>query len=293
MKDIQSLITKAEKRWLGPVFEFIKKEFEASPLPSHDHFHHLRVWKNARFLLSQLIDKKVYADYTFIESLLIASLFHDTGMIKTHDESHGKESKEICQRYFLKSEKPAGFLSILEAVEKHDDKSYKGAGQLISKSNPNLIAALGICDDLDAFGYIGIYRFSEIYLMRGIPMEDLGLKIIANLSGRFRHFIANCTGMDKMITTYLPLHTETENFFRYYNLQIRKTEQGEQNQNTGAVAVIKQIYRHSLMGAGGIQEVCESVLKTEKDPYVTGYFSKLNGLVNPENYKEFQEYNIS
>ena len=39
---------------------------------------------------------------------------------------------------------------------------------------------LSVADDLDAFGFTGIYRYSEIYLMRGINPNQLGHLIIEN-----------------------------------------------------------------------------------------------------------------
>lgn len=275
MKELEELVTKAEERWFESIFEYISQQFKSNPLPSHDQYHHLRVWENAKFLIAQFPDKKVSPDYTFIESLMIASLFHDLGMIKTREKDHGKESKEICQEFFHEKEKPAKFLEILEAIERHDDKNYSGFGPLISQGKANLITSLNIADDLDSFGNIGVYRFTEIYLLRGIPFEDLGLKIIANLSGRFRHFMSNCTGMDKMITTYLPKYHIIENFFRYYNLQIRKIESGEGDQASGPIAVTKQIYRHTLMNANDIREVCDSILGAGHDEYIIKFFQAL------------------
>ena len=275
MSEIHSHIESSEKKWLNLIFTFLKEKFEISPLPSHDHYHHLRVWQNARLILEQLTYKGGNPDYVFVESLLISCMFHDVGMINTMEKNHGKESKEICIEFFNTKDKPSDLLSILEAIERHDDKSYSGFGPLIHNSKINLITALNIADDLDAFGFIGVYRYTEIYLMRGIPFEDLGLKIIANLSGRFRHFISNCTGMDQVISTFIQKHHEIENFFRIYNLQIRKLESGEGESKSGPLAVVKQIYRFTLMDFKSIPEVCDHVLETEKDSFFREFFTSL------------------
>ena len=43
-----------------------------------------------------------------------------------------------------------------------------------SHQRMNLLTILSVADDLDAFGFIGIYRYSEIYLTRGIDPEKIG-----------------------------------------------------------------------------------------------------------------------
>ena len=46
---------------------------------------------------------------------------------------------------------------------------------LIDGINNDLLTILSVSDDLDAFGYIGIYRYTEIYLTRGIDPEKIGI----------------------------------------------------------------------------------------------------------------------
>lgn len=276
MGDIQKDIEAAETKWLNKSYTYIKQAFENDPLPSHDHFHHLRVWKHARFLLEQIDTTGKVTDPGFIESLLISCMFHDTGMTETKEKEHGSASREICENFFSSDgNKPENPELILTAIEMHDDKSYRGFGPLVKNNQLNLITALSIADDMDAFGYTGIYRYTEIYLMRGVPIEDLGLKVIANLSGRFNHFMSNCSGLQRMISTYIPRYNIIESFFRNYNLQVRKIEAGENSPAGGPVGVAKQIYRHSLMNAISIRDVAESVLESESDPYITQYFRDL------------------
>ena len=137
---------------------------------------------------------------------------------------------------------------VLNAVENHDDKTYHDTGPLFGKNGLNVLRALTICDDLDAFGKTGVYRYAEIYLMRSIPMEDLGLKIMANLSGRFANFIATCSWLPEIIRIHVPRHNITEDFFRNYNLQIRMIEKDGSRSDTGPVGVIKEIFRQTMSG---------------------------------------------
>ena len=46
---------------------------------------------------------------------------------------------------------------------------------------------LSTSDDLDAFGYTGIYRYAEIYLCRGIRPRELPVLIVENLNNRFNN----------------------------------------------------------------------------------------------------------
>jgi len=154
----------AENTWLKESYFFLKESFTKTPLPSHDHQHHLRVWMNAKHLLQQLHKQGAIISYSFIEALLIASLFHDSGMLKNYDHEHGLAGRNICANFLRnKVNKPEKVEEILDAIEKHDNKLYNGPGALVSDRIPNLLTALNISDDLDALGTIGIYRYSEIY----------------------------------------------------------------------------------------------------------------------------------
>jgi hypothetical protein len=120
--------------------------------------------------------------------LILATFFHDTGLINTHDERHGMESRNLCQEFFRKARNPVplGFHEILDAIEHHDDKSYY---ENSIKGEPGLqvLKLLSASDDLDAFGYTGIYRYAEIYLLRKVRPEDLPDRILKNLNNRYQN----------------------------------------------------------------------------------------------------------
>ncbi len=146
----------------------------------------------------------------------------------------------------------------------------------------NILNALAICDDLDAFGRTGVYRYAEIYILRGVPLEDLGLQIMANLSGRFSHFISTCSFLPELIRTHVPRHNVTEDFFRNYNLQLRKIAKDASRTDTGPVGVIREIFRQTMAGGNSIPEICDRVISSSGDGFVRQFFTELKDEVGPD-----------
>ena len=286
MTTLTEQIKLAEKVWLKNSFSFLKEGFTKTPIPSHDHQHHIRVWLNSKFLLHQINELGIVIDYDFTEALLIASLFHDSGMLKTYGHDHGPAGRNICSDFIVNyKKKPALLDEILDAIEKHDDKTYMGPGPLIVDKNPNLLTALNISDDLDAFGHIGIYRYAEIYLMRGIPLEDIGLKIIANLAGRFKNFIHNCNDLPEMIRVHTPRFNQIEEFFRQYNLQLRQVESESKNHNSDPLSVVKIIYHKALMHQDDMENICKRILSQNEDEYILKFFGQLKMEIQDQNFE--------
>ncbi len=75
---------------------------------------------------------------------------------------------------------------MLEAIEYHDVKNYSDASK--NKSN-NIYHLLTIADDLDALGALGVYRYIEIYLVRGIEIHEIPIQILNNVRQRYDYFI--------------------------------------------------------------------------------------------------------
>ena len=124
MNDLRDKIHEVENKWLDSLYNNCKGLFSGSTVPSHDHEHHLRVWKSCKEIITELAPTHPI-EYELIESLIIASFFHDTGLTITLNENHGKQSRLICEDYFDHNniEKPFNFIQILDAIEKHDDKN--------------------------------------------------------------------------------------------------------------------------------------------------------------------------
>ncbi len=183
---------KAEARHLPTLSQHCKKLFTGVFLPSHDHLHHARVWSHARSLLLLLDRSGIKIPDTLPEELMIAVFFHDTGLIRTPGEQHGKESRKFCEDFF--SEQASGLPTgksldrILYAIEHHDDKSLNTSSTRIRPGMfPELLSLLSASDDMDAFGIMGIYRYAEIYLLRGIHPEQLPGSVTLNVRNRFEN----------------------------------------------------------------------------------------------------------
>jgi len=179
----QTDITTAEKTYLEPLREECRRLFEGTPLPSHDHLHHERVWKNASMLLQRLYDAGILHDLRMPVKAIIAAFFHDTGLTLNSGPDHGRESRSLCNSFIQKTGISQGDIDeILDAVERHDDKVYA------AESDPaSLAAIISVADDMDAFGEEGIERYREIYSVRGVTDDAMPALVISNVRSRFRH----------------------------------------------------------------------------------------------------------
>ncbi len=210
MNKLEKQIHSAEKKWLDTLYAFCKKKFADKKIISHDHTHHLRVWEYSKEILSAL-NESFEINYDLVEACLIASLFHDTGLTKVLGEEHGFESKKFCEMYFELNtiERPAYFNEILYAIEKHDDKDYKE-----NNNTPNsLLSILCNADDLDAFGNIGIVRYTEIYLLRGKNLNKLPGLVITNLYKRFSNFENSYKSFSELYNKHKARYLITRKFF--------------------------------------------------------------------------------
>lgn len=210
MQNLNEYIQQAEQKWLSALSNYCKNLFKDTNIPSHDHSHHLRVWEYSKEIL-EAISSSFEISYSLVESCLIASLFHDIGLTKTLSESHGLESKKICIQYFEEKDiqKPDRFNEILYAIENHDDKDYR-----IQNQKPDsLLSILCNADDLDAFGRIGIIRYTEIYLLRGINLNELPDSVIKNLDNRFSNFECSYKSFPELHKNHLQRYLTTKKFF--------------------------------------------------------------------------------
>jgi HD superfamily phosphodiesterase len=211
MNEIQNHIKSAEEKWFESLSNYCKKLFDGKKILSHDHTHHLRVWEYSKEIINAL-STSFNIDYNFAEATLIASLFHDTGLTQNLNEDHGKESRIICSNYFENGlqKKPVNFEAILHAIEMHDDKNYKQ-----ENVTPNsILAVLSAADDLDAFGNIGVIRYTEIYLLRGISINDLPESVIQNLDNRFANFEKTFKGFSELVEKHKDRYLVSKEFFK-------------------------------------------------------------------------------
>ncbi|HAN17277.1 MAG: hypothetical protein A2X13_00330 [Bacteroidetes bacterium GWC2_33_15] len=209
MSKLQKNINQIEDKWLEKLFTYTRILFSKSNITSHDHLHHKRVWNYCKEILNAL-ESEILIEKDLIESLIIATFFHDTGLTITVNENHGFKSRMLCENYFNENniEKPVNFEQILDAIEKHDNKNYT------EKQSPtSLLTILCTADDMDAFGRIGVIRYSEIYLLRGLPLHKLPDTVIENIDKRFGNFKQNYQFLPDLFTKYKSEYLITREFY--------------------------------------------------------------------------------
>ncbi len=275
-----------EARWYGTLYRHCEGLFSGVFLPSHDQSHHARVWSYARSLLLHLEKTRIRISPALAEELIIASFFHDTGLVRTSSERHGRESRRFCEEFFSRTGE--GFPlhprksvpAILDAVEHHDDKSFRkisslrkpgrtwadnpGTGPLdpavertldpaVERPGdpPGLLSLLSCADDLDAFGNIGIYRYAEIYLMRGVEPEHLPRKVCENVKNRFDNIRSTFAFMGDFLKLQESRFRKTYEFYLRLDRAFTNHD-GRPSWETGLIALISEGIRdrRNLLQAG-------------------------------------------
>ncbi|HLN21959.1 MAG TPA: HD domain-containing protein [Bacteroidales bacterium] len=179
--DPSRLIISSEQQFKKILEGFFLTVYNESLLPSHGIDHHRRVWRYAVELLN--LPGNTPEDSRLTDSLIIASYLHDAGMAYEPGPRHGWKSAELCRRFLeLNNLDEKDFPGLLNTIIEHDNKDYP------EENNDNLLKLLSLADDLDAFGFAGIYRYLEIYFHRGIEPLTVAGMIRTNAAGRFRNF---------------------------------------------------------------------------------------------------------
>ncbi len=191
--------------------EFFSEIYDENKLPSHGIEHHRRVWQYARELL-QYTEQGKDPEPSFVNKLLIACYLHDIGIMTDPGPRHGHESRILCELFLAKNNlDPEEYADVLESIENHDNKEYT--------DNPGnkLLLILSVADDLDAFGYTGIYRYIEIYSARGIQPDMIGKLARDNASKRFMNFENNFGMHIELMEKYRKEFIVLDNFFKGYS----------------------------------------------------------------------------
>jgi HD superfamily phosphodiesterase len=193
--------------------EYFVSVYNENDLPSHGLDHHRRVWKYATELLTLSSGRRLSPKAINPSKLIIACYLHDAGMSADPGPRHGVESRKLCMQFLKSHQLNAGdYSDVLNAVENHDRKEYLN----LPERDP-LLTILSVADDLDAFGYAGIYRYSEIYLARDQDPAGLGQKICDNARKRFDNFFS-IFGREKDFTAmHRKRYDILNNFFFHYN----------------------------------------------------------------------------
>lgn len=243
--------------------------YDEKSLPSHGIEHHRRVWKYGRELALLLDKHKFLTDRKISDKLIIACYLHDIGMSVDSGTKHGIHSRNLCTRFLTENSIPViDYQDLLEAVENHDNKEYTSA-----ENRSDLLTILSVADDLDAFGFIGIYRYSEIYLTRGVNLKEIGNLIKENAFKRFNNF-EKIFGFNKeIVQKHKKRYEILDNFFSEYNIQIENYKFGGTKPSgyCGVIELLDDQAHHK-----GVLNDKGTLLKDYlNDPVIRWYFSEL------------------
>lgn len=211
-------IESAEYKYKQILEEYFISIFDEKSLPSHGIDHHRRVWNFAKELQLTIGEHKKIINNNIPGSLIIACYLHDLGMSVDRGMVHGRHSMELCRKFLAANDlNENDFPGLLDVVLNHDNKEYPDTGK-----NDDLFTILSVADDLDAFGYTGIYRFLEIYILRKVPMADLGKLIRGNASKRFEHFAKTFGFSQSLVLKHKERYHVLDDFFSGYERQASK-----------------------------------------------------------------------
>ena len=210
------LIESAEHKYKQILEEFFISIFDTKVLISHGIDHHRRVWAYAKDLITYMDPVHSSIQTPDPEKLIITCYLHDIGLAIDPGINHGHLSRQLCIKFFDSNGlNSVDYEDVLYAIENHDSKDY---GPSI-KTN-DLLAILSASDDLDAFGFTGIYRYTEIYLTRGIDTGKIGYMIKENALKRFNHIVKIFGYIDSLIQKHKLKYEILVNFFDEYNRQV-------------------------------------------------------------------------
>jgi HD superfamily phosphodiesterase len=210
--NLENIIKSAEEKYLQILEEFFTEKWGKTLLYSHDIDHHRRVWLYAKELLTEVGKRESDRIAFSPDMLLIACYLHDLGMSVDIGERHGNHSSRFCREFLSKNGLSENkFSEVTEAIRNHDRKDQKSCDDSL-----NLSTFLSSSDDLDAFGYMGIYRYLEIYIARGIRPEIIGHEIRKNALKRFQNFEVNFGNFQDLIERHRKRFQILDEFFSGY-----------------------------------------------------------------------------
>ena len=209
-------ISTIEERWGVLLYRHCRSLFREVFLPSHNHHHHFRVWYYAKELIQELSDYGIPFPDALIEEIMLAVFFHDVGMSVTMGENHGKISADLFQAFMteMRIQTDANREAIYLAIHEHDRKHYDEVPFEVAVERENILPAiLNISDDLDAFGYTGVYRYLEIYLLREVHPDLLAERISENLTRRFSNISFTMGKIARFVEKHKARYQHTIGFF--------------------------------------------------------------------------------
>jgi hypothetical protein len=262
-------IESAEIKYKQILEDFFISVYTEKHLSSHGIDHHRRVWNYARDLI-RLIPSESNSQFSHLASeAIIACYLHDIGMAFDPGPKHGRLSRDLCSRFFADNHIPENdWIEVLEAIENHDNKDYTN-----STSKNDLLTVLSVADDLDAFGCIGIFRYSEIYLARDIGYEKIGNMIRENARKRYDNFIKTFGSVDELVLKHWERYYLLDMFFARYNDQLPYYHFGTKDPSgfCGVIELIGRMMKENLR----LEDLCLEPEKLSADPLIIWYLTEL------------------
>lgn len=267
--NLSGSIKSAEEKHKQILESFFTGVFDEKDLPSHGLDHHRRVWNYAKEILSLSVNEYPEKDETFTRKLIITCYLHDIGMSVDTGVKHGVHSSVLCKTFLRRNNlNIEDYQDVILAIENHDIKEYPE-----SLRKNELLEILSIADDLDAFGFTGVFRYAEIYLERDVHPEEFGQLIIANASNRFENFSKRF----RTNNTFFRKHEERfgilKDFFTGYNNQLPDYKYNT-NLHTGYCGIIEMI-AEGLIKLDSPEDFFLKNKKTISDPVIKWYISGL------------------
>ena len=130
-----------------------------------------------------------------------------------------------------------------------------------------------MADDLDAFGFSGIYRYSEIYLIRGIKPELIGESIIENAAKRFDHFKKNFGFNNSLVQKHRIRFDTLIRFFSEYNKQVPSYR--FDGQHIQGFCGVVEIFIQMIINKKEFNEIYSEQEKYPDDQVIQWYFDGL------------------
>ena len=267
--DLPGIIESAEKQYKQILEDFFISVYNENYLSSHGIGHHRRVWSYSKELLKLSPLQKTAQSPRLASGLIIACYLHDIGMSVDPGPKHGEQSKNLCIRFLTANNLPPGeYKDVLEAIENHDNKDYS-----YDPSNGELLDLLSVADDLDAFGFTGIFRYSEIYLKRGVDREMIGTRIRENVEKRFSNFVRKFGSHSELCQKHSARYRIIDDFFIKYNEQLSSYQFGTLNPS-GYCGVI-ELFAWLIKNKTDLKELYVNSDKFFIDSTIDWYFNEL------------------
>jgi HD superfamily phosphodiesterase len=267
--NLKRFIESAENKYKQILEEYFLSVYNEKSLSSHGIAHHRRVWGYSKELL-QLKALRTSEQISQLPSkLIIACYLHDIGMSVNTGIKHGKHSRKLCLQFLAKNNLPeSDFYDVLEAIEYHDNKDYS------NKLHSNdLLTILSVSDDLDAFGFSGIFRYAEIYLTRGINAEKIGYLIRENSKKRFDNFVIKFGYDSEIVKKHIKRYYTLDNFFERYNEQLPSYQFDTKDPSgfCGVIEIIMYLMKNNLQ----LKDFFKKPEKYSADPVIIWFFEEL------------------